>query len=780
MFSKSFEIALKESFEQAREHRHEFITVEHLLKSLLDNPEACIALTSCGANIDRLQSGLAIFIEETTPLIPKGVERQLTPTLSFQRVLQRAINEAQNSGVEEVNGVHVLLSILHENDSEAVYFLNQENVTLIDLMEYSNQGISRRFMAQETEFPSEFMSPPMESDFSNGEGGAEAGAENLIEQFTTNLNERALTGKIDPLVGRQDELMRCVQVLCRRSKNNPLLVGEAGVGKTAIAEGLAQMIVEGRAPKTLADTTVYTLDLGVLVAGTKYRGDFEKRFKTVLNALSKHTGAIIFIDEIHNIVGAGSATGGTMDAANLIKPLLSSGELRCMGATTYDEYRNFITKDNALLRRFQKVDVIEPDEAQTLEIVKGLQERFEAFHGVHYSDEALERAVALTTRFLPERHQPDKAVDTIDEAGAFQSMQPEKTRKKIITAKEIEEVVASIARIPVKTLSASDRQMLRHLPRKLKSVVFGQDDAINSLTDAIKLSRSGLRDKNKPVGSFLMIGPTGVGKTEVTRQLADALGVELIRFDMSEYMEKHAVSRLIGAPPGYVGYDQGGLLTEALIKKPNAVLLLDEIEKAHPDMFNLLLQAMDYGQLTDNNGRKADLRHVIIIMTSNVGADMLERETMGFTEQDRGEDSLAAARQLFTPEFRNRLDAIVQFHALKPEVMMQIVDKDLQSLRDQLGEKDVNLKVAANAKHWLAENGYDKKLGARPLMRLIQERIRKPLAEELLFGDLNNQAGSVNISLQGNALKIQPHVKRVKARNDANIEALKVVEGDEK
>ncbi|MCH9644561.1 MAG: ATP-dependent Clp protease ATP-binding subunit ClpA [Gammaproteobacteria bacterium] len=749
MFSRSLEMSLNHAFTQAREKRHEFITVEHLLLGLLENPEACLALTACGANIDRLRAGLGIFIDETTPHIPMNIERDIQPTLSFQRVLQRAIYQVQTTGNLEVNGMNVLTAIFGEQDSQAVYFLNQENVTRIDVVNYATQGIAKQPREQTEYFSEEDMQSetiiPRET----------SSEDSLVEMYTVNLNEKATNGGIDPVIGRDDELQRCIQILCRRGKNNPLLVGEAGVGKTAIAEGLAQLIVNKKVPKPLANTTVYSLDLGVLLAGTKYRGDFEKRFKSVLKALGRHTGAIIFIDEIHNLVGAGSATGGTMDAANLIKPILSSGDLRCMGATTYDEFRNFISKDHALLRRFQKIDVSEPTPEEAVDILIGLKSYFEDFHKLKYTKDALKRAVDLSSRYMSDRHLPDKAIDVIDEAGAFEMLQPESKRKNTIDVKEIEAIIAKMARVPLQNLSNTDKQLLKQLPRKLKKAVFGQDLAVETLTNAIKLSRSGLRDKNKPIGSFLMAGPTGVGKTELTRQLAQELGVDLLRFDMSEYMEKHAVSRLIGAPPGYVGFDQGGMLTEEVIKKPHAVVLLDEIEKAHPDMFNILLQIMDYGQLTDNNGRKADFKHVILIMTSNVGADALEKQAIGFNNQSETDDNMMAMKQMFSPEFRNRLDAVVQFKNLAPNVMMKIVDKDLQSLHEQLAEKNVQLNMSDTARKWLAANGYDRNMGARPLQRLIQEKIRKPLADELLFGKLHKGHMLVNVDFDEDQLQIE-------------------------
>jgi ATP-dependent Clp protease ATP-binding subunit ClpA len=748
MFSKSLEMSLNSAFARAREKRHEFITVEHLLLALLDNNEVETVLGACGANVERLRIGLGIFVDETTPQIPTHSKRDIQPTLSFQRVLQRAIYQVQSTGRPEVTGPNVLVAIFGEQDSQSVYFLQQENIRRIDIMNYIAHGVFKPF--KETHFTSEFQQHPESSVVRESSGD-----ENLVELYAVNLNEKAMLGKLDPLIGREEEIGRCIQTLCRRTKNNPLLVGDAGVGKTAIAEGLAQMIVQKKVPKPLQFCVVYSLDMGILLAGTKYRGDFEKRFKSVLKALSRQSGAIVFIDEIHNLVGAGSATGGTMDASNLIKPLLSSGDLRCMGATTYEEFRNYFSKDHALLRRFQKIDVTEPSIEDAVQILQGLKSRFETYHEVEYTIDALKKAVELAARYVIDRKLPDKAIDVIDEAGAFQRLQPINKRHKTIDEHDIEETIAKMARIPIQSVTHSDKQVLKNLGATLKNVVFGQNFAIDELIDAIKLSRSGLRDKNKPIGSFLLAGPTGVGKTEVCRQLAQELDIELIRFDMSEYMERHAVSRLIGAPPGYVGYEQGGLLTEAVIKHPHAVLLLDEVEKAHPEIFNVLLQVMDYGQLTDNNGRKADFRHVILVMTTNAGAERMERPTVGFTEVGHDDDSLEVVKQLFSPEFRNRLDAVVQFRHLDFDTIGKIVDKELQLLREQLQEKGISLIVTGPAKSWLAENGYDRKMGARPMARLIQSRLKKPLADELLFGQLSAGLGHVYIHVENNELKIR-------------------------
>ncbi len=686
--------------------------------------------------MDALKRELTEFLDETTPHIPPGVKRETQPTLGFQRVLQRAAFHVQSSGKKEVTGANVLVAIFSEQDSHAVYLLNKQDVTRLDVVNYISHGISK--IRDESETPPRGPVPDGED--------VESGGTNPLEKFATNLNESARRGKIDPLIGRKDEIERTVQVLCRRRKNNPLLVGEAGVGKTAIAEGLAKKIVEGDVPEILKNCVIYSLDLGALVAGTKYRGDFEKRLKSLLAQLKKEQNSILFIDEIHTIIGAGSASGGVMDASNLIKPVLASGELRCIGSTTYQEFRGIFEKDRALARRFQKIDITEPTVEETYHILKGLKSRFEEHHSVKYSLAALRTAAELSNRYINDRHLPDKAIDVIDEAGANQRLLPASRRRKMIGTFEIEDIVAKIARIPPKTISTNDKDKLRDLEKNLKMLVFGQDEAISALASAIKLSRAGLRELQKPIGSFLFAGPTGVGKTEVTRQLAKVLGIELIRFDMSEYMERHTVSRLIGAPPGYVGFDQGGLLTEDVNKHPHAVLLLDEVEKAHPDVFNLLLQVMDHGTLTDNNGRKADFRNIILIMTTNAGAAEGGRPSIGFTQQDHRTDSLKAVERLFSPEFRNRLDAIIQFKPLNIEIIGQVVDKFIFELESQLAEKNVSVVLEPEARLWLAEHGFDPAMGARPMARVIQENIKKPLAEEILFGKLRS-GGVLRISV---------------------------------
>ncbi|MFQ5470996.1 MAG: ATP-dependent Clp protease ATP-binding subunit ClpA [Gammaproteobacteria bacterium] len=745
MLSKDLEFTLNKAFREAREKDHEFMTVEHLLLALLENASAASVLRSCGANLELLQKDIIQFLDETTPLL-KDDERETQPTLGFQRVLQRAVFHVQSSGKREVTATNVLVAIFGEQDSQAVFFLNSQNVTRLDVVNYLSHGLTK--MSDDDNVEGVSVSP--EEDAEDGT------SKSPLESFTVNLNEQARQGKIDPIIGRAGELKRVVQVLCRRRKNNPLLVGEAGVGKTAIAEGLAKKIVDGQVPEVLENSTIYSLDLGALLAGTKYRGDFEKRLKGVLAGLAKEPGAILFIDEIHTIIGAGSASGGVMDASNLIKPVLSSGNFRCIGSTTYNEYRGIFEKDRALARRFQKIDVVEPSVEETIQVLKGLKSRYEEHHKVKYTNDSLRVAAELSARYINDRHLPDKAIDVIDEAGANIRLKPPSKRKKTIGVKDVEDIIAKIARIPAKSVSSSDKDKLRTLERDLKLVVYGQDEAIETLTTAIKMSRSGLGNVEKPIGSFLFAGPTGVGKTEVTNQLAHILGVELIRFDMSEYMERHAVSRLIGAPPGYVGFDQGGLLTEEITKHPHAVLLLDEIEKAHPDVFNLLLQVMDHGTLTDNNGRKADFRNVIIVMTTNAGAEQMSRPSIGFTHQDHSSDGLEAIKRTFSPEFRNRLDGIIQFNALSPQTIAYVVDKFIIELEAQMEEKQVTLDIDNDAREWLALNGFDPKMGARPMVRTIQEHIKKPLAEELLFGKLA-KGGRVRITTKKdkNQLKFQ-------------------------
>jgi ATP-dependent Clp protease ATP-binding subunit ClpA len=740
MLSKDLEITLNLAFKDARNKRHEFMTVEHLLLALLDNEIAASVLQACGADLTKLRRDLTSFIDSTTPLIPVNDEdRETQPTLGFQRVLQRAVFHVQSSGKKEVTGANVLVAIFSEQESQAVFFLKEQNVARIDVVNYIAHGISKVQDGIERTDHSH-------QENQDEDSGGESTSQNPLETYASNLNELAKRGRIDPLIGREDEVLRVAQILSRRRKNNPLLVGEAGVGKTAIAEGLAKLIVEGKVPDILAKSVVYSLDMGALLAGTKYRGDFEKRFKVLLNELKKQEGAILFIDEIHTIIGAGAASGGVMDASNLLKPLLGSGDIRCMGSTTFQEFRGIFEKDRALARRFQKVDVIEPSVETTYEILKGLKSQFETHHEIRYTDKALKAAATLAGRYINDRHMPDKAIDVIDEAGAYQRLLPENKRKKVIGVTEIEDTVAKIARVPVHSVSTTDKHLLKNLDSNLKMVVFGQEEAISSLATAIKLSRAGLKSVEKPVGSFLFSGPTGVGKTEVCKQLARILGVELVRFDMSEYMERHTVSRLIGAPPGYVGFDQGGLLTEAVNKNPHCVLLLDEIEKAHPDVFNLLLQVMDHGTLTDNNGRKADFRNVVLIMTTNAGADRTSRASIGFSEQDHSFDAMDVLKKSFTPEFRNRLDAIIQFNTLSPKVIESVVDKFLVELQAQLDEKKVHIEVDKAARAWLAKHGFDKQMGARPMARLIQDKLKKPLAEQVLFGELVN-GGSVLVTV---------------------------------
>lgn len=736
MLNQELELSLNMAFARAREHRHEFMTVEHLLLALLSNPSAREALEACSVDLVALRQELEAFIEQTTPVLPASEEeRDTQPTLSFQRVLQRAVFHVQSSGRSEVTGANVLVAIFSEQESQAAYLLRKHEVSRLDVVNFISHGTRK-------DEPNQASDPSGQIN-SNEE---QAGGEDRMENFTTNLNQLARVGGIDPLIGRDKELERAIQVLCRRRKNNPLLVGESGVGKTAIAEGLAWRIVQGDVPEVIADCTIYSLDIGSLLAGTKYRGDFEKRFKALLKQLEQDTNSILFIDEIHTIIGAGAASGGQVDAANLIKPLLSSGKIRVIGSTTYQEFSNIFEKDRALARRFQKIDVTEPSVDETVQIINGLKTKYEAHHDVRYTAKAVRAAVELAVKYINDRHLPDKAIDVIDEAGARARLMPASKRKKTVNVADIESVVARIARIPEKSVSQSDRDTLRTLGNRLKMLVFGQDKAIEALTEAIKMARAGLGHDHKPVGSFLFAGPTGVGKTEVTVQLSKALGIELLRFDMSEYMERHTVSRLIGAPPGYVGFDQGGLLTDAVIKHPHAVLLLDEIEKAHPDVFNILLQVMDNGTLTDNNGRKADFRNVVLVMTTNAGVRETERKSIGLIHQDNSTDAMEEIKKIFTPEFRNRLDNIIWFDHLSTEVIHQVVDKFIVELQVQLDQKGVSLEVSQEARNWLAEKGYDRAMGARPMARVIQDNLKKPLANELLFGSLVD-GGQVTVGL---------------------------------
>jgi ATP-dependent Clp protease ATP-binding subunit ClpA len=746
MIAQELEVSLHMAFMDARRKRHEFISVEHLLLAMIDNPSAADVLRACGANLDQLKKQLTDFIDEHTPTVPGENEVETQPTLGFQRVIQRAILHVQSSGKKEVTGANILVAIFGEKDSHAVYYLHQQGISRLDVVNFISHGITKQRSQQH---PSDAREG---GEAESEEPAAPSGG--ALENYTLNLNTQAREGKIDPLIGREHELERTVQTLCRRRKNNPLLVGEAGVGKTAIAEGLARRIVNNEVPDVLASATVYALDMGALLAGTKYRGDFEQRLKGVIKQLTEDPHAILFIDEIHTLIGAGAASGGTLDASNLLKPALSNGTLRCIGATTYNEYRGVFEKDNALSRRFQKIDVAEPTVEQTIEILKGLKSRFESHHGVRYTVSALTTAAELSARYINDRHLPDKAIDVIDEAGAAQKILPKSRQKKVINKGEIEDIVAKIARIPAKTVSSNDKNVLRNLDRDLKNVVFGQENAIEALSTAIKMSRSGLGNPQKPIGSFLFSGPTGVGKTEVARQLAYALGVELLRFDMSEYMERHAVSRLIGAPPGYVGFEQGGQLTEAITKHPYSVLLLDEIEKAHVDIFNVLLQVMDHGTLTDNNGRKADFRNVILVMTTNAGAESLSKPSMGFTNARATGDELADIKRLFSPEFRNRLDAIIPFTMLDERIILQVVDKFLMQLEHQLAEKRVDVHFTDALRTFLAKNGFDPQMGARPMARLIQDTIRKALADELLFGRLTD-GGEVTVTVEDDKVALQ-------------------------
>lgn len=746
MLSKELELTLNLAFKEARDKRHEFMTVEHLLLALLDNSSAASVLQACGADLEHLRNELAAFVDETTPLIPiSEPHRETQPTLGFQRVLQRAVFHVQSAGKEEVTGANVLAAIFSEQDSQSVYFLKKENVTRLDVVNYISHGISK------LEESNEDHELPMQHD---DEMSQDLGNKSPLESYAINLNQQAKIGKIDSLIGREEEIKRTIQILCRRRKNNPLFVGEAGVGKTAIAEGLAKMIVEGKTPDAIANSTIYALDLGSLLAGTKYRGDFEKRLKALLQQLKQEVNAILFIDEIHTIIGAGAASGGVMDASNLIKPMLASGDLKCIGSTTFQEYRGIFEKDRALARRFQKIDVKEPTVDETITILRGIKEPLEKHHKVKYSNAAIKAAAELADKYISDRYMPDKAIDVIDEAGAFQRLYPEEKRKKIIGISDIERVVAKIARVPRKSVSASDRNLLKNLERDLKLVIFGQDQSIETIVDAVKMGRSGLGDSDRPVASFLFAGPTGVGKTEVTKQLAKLLGIEFVRFDMSEYMESHTVSRLIGAPPGYVGYEQSGLLTDAIVKTPHCVLLLDELEKAHPDVFNLLLQVMDHGTLTDNNGRKADFRHVIVIMTTNAGAQEMTRSSMGFKTQNNLSDGMKALEKRFTPEFRNRLDAIVQFNPLNKEAVYLIVEKLLIELQGKLSNRKVSLDVDSPARSWLVEHGYDRNMGARPMDRLVKDMLKKPLANEMLFGTLSQFGGRVKVTVNEDVLKL--------------------------
>jgi ATP-dependent Clp protease ATP-binding subunit ClpA len=755
VLSNELEYCLNDAFHQAREARHEYLTVEHLLLAILDTPKVREILKACGADLVKLKQELKDHLEQSTPKLEEAEDNEVQPTLGFQRVLQRAVFHVQSSGKKEVGVGNVLVAIFSEKQSHAVYLLNRQNVSRLDVVNYISHGLSK--IAEEK--------TDKEEATSDGERDGD-GSGSALEKYAANLNRMAQEGRIDPLIGRKLEVERTIEILCRRRKNNPLYVGEAGVGKTAIAEGLARLIVEGKVPDVLSDCTIYSLDMGSLIAGTKYRGDFEKRLKGVITELKKIPGAILFIDEIHTVIGAGAASGGVMDASNLIKPVLTNGELRCIGSTTYQEYRGIFEKDHALARRFQKIDVVEPSVSETIEILQGLKPRFEEHHSIKYADEALVAAAELAARHINERHMPDKAIDVVDEAGARLRLKPIGERESTVEVRHIEDVVARMARIPAKSVSSSDREVLKTLERNLKLVIFGQDRAIEALSSSIKMARSGLGDQRKPVGSFLFAGPTGVGKTEVTRQLAIAMGIEFIRFDMSEYMERHTVSRLIGAPPGYVGFDQGGLLTEAIAKHPHCVLLLDEIEKAHPDVFNLLLQVMDHGTLTDNNGRKADFRHVIIVMTTNAGAQEMNRPSIGFTHADHATDGMEAVRRLFSPEFRNRIDAIIQFASLDPSTIERVVDKLIVEVEAQLEQKGVSLTLDDAARRWVAIKGYDPKMGARPMARVIQEFIKRPLAEELLFGRLVG-GGNVRVTVAEDdsklSLDIQPSQQVVPA-----------------
>ena len=745
MLDKELEQTLNDAFRNAREKRYEFVTVEHLLLALLDNSAAVKVLRACGADMNELHAELTQFIEDNSPRLNGDDERETQPTLGFQRVFQRAVQHVQSSGRKEVSGANILVAIFGERESHAAFFLHQQNIARLDAVNYISHGITK-----------------IPEDDTRGTGASPGGDEarqegddsNPLEAFTVNLNQQAELGKIDPLIGREHEVQRTIQILCRRRKNNPLFVGEAGVGKTAITEGIAKQIVDKEVPEVLLNCTIYSLDMGALLAGTKYRGDFEKRLKSVIAGLMEREGSILFIDEIHTIIGAGAASGGVMDASNIIKPVLASGEIKCIGSTTYQEFRGIFEKDRALARRFQKIDVTEPSIEETIKILQGLKSRFEDHHEVRYTNQSLRSAAELSERYITDRHLPDKAIDIIDEAGASQRLLPPSRRKKTIGVQDMENIIAKVARIPPKTVTTSHRDIMKNLERNLKMVVFGQDKAIKSLASAIKMARSGLGNPQQPIGAFLLAGPTGVGKTEISKQLANAMGIGLIRFDMSEYMERHTVSRLIGAPPGYVGFDQGGLLTDEINKHPHCVLLLDEMEKAHPDVFNLMLQVMDHGTLTDTNGRHVDFRNVIIIMTTNAGADRISRASVGFTQQDHSSDAMEAIKKMFSPEFRNRLDAIIEFNALDHKTILNVVDKFLVELQTQLDEKKVIIDVDEAARLWLGKHGYDKVMGARPMARLIQEKIKRKLAEELLFGELLH-GGHVIVSAAGDELTIE-------------------------
>ncbi len=745
MLDKDLEQTLNDAFHNARDKRYEFVTVEHLLLALLDNPAAIMVMRACGANMEELQDELARFIEDNSPRLADDDERETQPTLGFQRVFQRAVQHVQSSGKKEVSGANILVAIFGERESHAAFFLNRQNISRLDVVNYISHGISK--------------------NVENGAGVPDASTEDSettldeesrspLENYTINLNQQAELGKIDPLIGRDHEVQRTIQILCRRRKNNPVFVGEAGVGKTAIAEGIAKQIVDKTVPEVLHECTIFSLDLGALLAGTKYRGDFEKRLKGVIAELMDRSGAILFIDEIHTIIGAGAASGGVMDASNIIKPVLASGDIKCIGSTTYQEFRGIFEKDRALARRFQKIDVSEPSIEETIKILQGLKSRFEEHHEVRYTNQSLRSAAELSERYITDRHLPDKAIDIIDEAGASQRLLPPSRRKKTIGVQDMETIVAKVARIPPKTVTTSHRDMMMNLERNLKMVVFGQDNAIDSLAASIKMARSGLGNPEQPIGAFLLAGPTGVGKTEISKQLANAMGIELIRFDMSEYMERHTVSRLIGAPPGYVGFDQGGLLTDEINKHPHCVLLLDEMEKAHPDVFNLMLQVMDHGTLTDTNGRHVDFRNVIIIMTTNAGADRISRASVGFTQQDHSSDAMEIIKKTFSPEFRNRLNAIIEFNALDQKTILNVVDKFLVELQAQLDDRKVTIDVDEAARQWLGKHGYDKVMGARPMARLIQEKIKKRLAEELLFGKLLH-GGQVSVSATDDELTVE-------------------------